>query len=517
MPAKKSEITKLAAAIAKASKAKRSTKKKRTWEQRTYPTSKYYRTYHERNDASKALYGESYRKATDEQKKAREAAHMVGRGRYRFGRNMAKQINQAGLVARAAAPYAQQAYSMYSGGGLYTGHGLYSAASTSAVQGNSLIDGMGKSIPQFGTIGDETGALVVQHSEFLADVYALPWTNSTTPTLTFQNTDYSINPGLTRTFPFLSQVASNFEEYEMVQLMFTYVPKLSSNLSSSDGQVGTVLMYTDYNPDDPKKTSKQQMMQSYGTSNGRVVDSVLHGVECDPTKLKGDGHKFVRVRGTTASLDDYDAGRFQIAVMNTPFELADQVIGELHVSYTCLLRKPRVFSLYGFTLDKDEYFITSDGPSYDSGVVTTSGQFNSIGTSLAINAGQGSLQVTFPASFAGMVRIAYHKDNKNQLLGNTLDGSVNYKYSGNISIVEAFPDNIDYADKSIRAPYDTRDTTREQFELVVRVEQAESGVDNKVTVSTRYGNATDPSQPCATFLQIERYNNFEQDTVQTFS
>lgn len=517
MPAKKSEITKLAAAIAKASKAKRSTKKKRTWEQRNYPASKYYRTYHERNDSSKALYGESYRKATDEQRKARTAANMVGRGKYRFGRNLAKQINQAGMVARAAAPLAREAYSAYAGAGMYTGRGMYSAPAGAGIQGNSLIDGLGKSVPEFGTVGDETGALVVQHSEFLADVYALPWTNSTTPELTFQNTDYAINPGLTRTFPFLSQVASNFEEYEMVQLMFTYVPKLSSNLSSSDGQVGTVLMYTDYNPDDDKKTSKQQMMQAYGTSNGRVVDSVLHGVECDPTKLKGDGHKFVRVRGTTASLDDYDAGRFQIAVMNTPFELSNQVIGELHVSYTVLLRKPRVFSLYGFTLDKDEWFIQSGSDNMHLDSTIQMGQYNSIGAQLTLE-DYGVIVLTLPASFSGTVRCAYHKD-ANGTLGNVLDNGDEYRLSGNCTLVRAFPTEVTTADGNMRSPNLGADAGREQMELIVRVEQAESGVDNIIKLMSRSTGAigTGVATDVETLVQLERYNNFEQDSVQTYS
>ena len=39
------------------------------------------------------------------------------------------------------------------------------------------------------------------------------------------------------------------------------------------------------------KKTKQQLLQAYGTTNASIDTSdVLHGVKCDVTKLRGDGH-----------------------------------------------------------------------------------------------------------------------------------------------------------------------------------------------------------------------------------
>jgi len=344
---------------------------------------------------------------------------------------------------------------------------------------------------------------VVTHTEFIKDVYG------NEAGVNFANTAIELNPGLTASFPFLSQIACNFEEYEFIQLLYCYKPKLSQNISSSDGQVGTILMTTDYNADDAIKQSKQQMMQTYGTSNGRVVDRILHGVECDPSKIKGDGHKYIRVRGLESGKEksDYDAGVTQIAVVSTPTELQNEVLGELYVSYRVVLRKPRVFSLYGFAMDRDE-FILEDSNSNMTGCTVQAGKFNSIGCAVR-GAGSGHIEVIFPASFAGTVEVNYHKRITGTTLGST--GNDETLLQGNVSIVTmkspVYGSDTD-VDHHQHADNDDINTFQQRF----RIEQAESGTDNEITLRTRFGNAGDTRM----VLSISRVNAFEKDSSQEF-
>jgi hypothetical protein len=166
--------------------------------------------------------------------------------------------------------------------------------------------------------------------------------------LPFVNKGFEINPGLESTFPWLSQVAQNFEEYSLKQLIFTYKSTIQ-DVNSANGQVGTVVTATQYNPSRPDFTSKMVMMEYAHAHTTKAVDTNIHGVEADPTKLSGSEGKYVRAGDVPVNEDikTYDLGRFQIAVCGTPPVLADLPIGELWVDYTVELRKPKLYSGLG--------------------------------------------------------------------------------------------------------------------------------------------------------------------------
>lgn len=508
--------------LAKALNKSAGTKRKQNWTDRNYPVDKYYRVYLPRTEQSLAKYGPSYYKATDTQRAARQADRMIGRGKFSFAggpslRQLRSASRWAGGVVEGFNPQAGMALRA---AGSRTGRGLYMGGHGSYTVGNSLIEGAGGGpVPTFETVADETGALIVTHSEFVSDVYGNPFG------VNFKNTSYSINPGLARTFPFLSQIAANFEEYEMVQLCFTFVSKLSDNISSSDGQVGSILMYTDYNPADNEKTSKQQMLQSYGVSNGRVVDNIMHGVECDPTKLKGDGHKFIRVRQTEADLNDFDAGLFQLAVHGTPNSestsegevegaLANEVLGELHVSYKCLLRKSRVYSLYGLTQQKDMICMQSDESDMSGENIITYASNNGIGCKLEATDIDYQIKITFPASFAGPVKVTVYKE---LVDGNHTLNQIptrNLTQTGNVDTQDWLPIGFEGGDEmkwSVTrvSPADetAKDSKCTTIEVTMQVEQAESGTENTIALRTPY--SSDAGQHADTIVTIERFNNFE--------
>ena len=106
------------------------------------------------------------------------------------------------------------------------------------------------------------------------------------------------------------------------------------------------------------KLTKQDMLQAYGTTVAKITDEdILHGIECDPSKIKGDAHKFIRSGQTTQDKHDFDWGLFQIAVDNTPAVLSNKVIGELYVSYTVKLSKPRLFAALGLSIPQDQFLV----------------------------------------------------------------------------------------------------------------------------------------------------------------
>lgn len=362
-----------------------------------YPPWEYYYAAMPRNDASLSRYGASAKEASAEQRNFRSTDRMHGRGMYmggagRYGGkvNRFKKANKwtgfaSGLASR-----------VMSGQGTYTGNSLIEMP-------NNQPDDVpfANTVPTFSSAeNDETGAIVISHKEYITDIYGNPTAGS------FVNTAFTINPGLERTFPWLSQLASNFEEYELKQCIYSYRSLITQDNSSTGGQVGTVIMATNYNVGLPPFNDKATMMQYAGARSCRVTDSELHGVECDPSKLSGTPGRYTRTGPVLVNQDPktYDMGLFQIAISGTPTDYINLPIGELWVSYTVVCRKPKIYTGIGSAISTD-YWAGSTTCTLASpfGSKLLSGQQNCIGTKLAY--GSNIVTVTFPATFIGVVRL----------------------------------------------------------------------------------------------------------------
>jgi hypothetical protein len=217
-----------------------------------------------------------------------------------------------------------------------TGWGDYS------VDSNTLMSG---AVPSFSKSGD---GIVMCHKEYLTDIVG---------STGFSIQSYNINPGLVATFPYLSQVALNFETYRLNGLIFEYRPTSGSAISTSSAALGTVIMATNYDPADNLFLNKQQM-DSYEFSTSCVpFESMIHPVECKPFSNVLDT-QYVRTGSVPAGEDIqfYDRGLFQIATQGMQ---SAYTVGELWVSYDIQLLKPRILP----NLVATPYFHLAEGPN----------------------------------------------------------------------------------------------------------------------------------------------------------
>lgn len=180
-------------------------------------------------------------------------------------------------------------------------------------------------IPQFSQTRQSTQ---VCHREYLGDIIG---------TAGFNNTAYPLNPGVAGTFPWLSTVAQNFQEYKFHGLIFEFRPLITDFVTS--GAPGVVVMATNYNADSPTYGSKQQMENSEFAVSVKPTNALIHGVECkiNETILP---HRYVRTGAVPAAQDLrlYDYGNFQFATQANPI----QDLGELWVSYCVEFLKPQL-------------------------------------------------------------------------------------------------------------------------------------------------------------------------------
>lgn len=201
------------------------------------------------------------------------------------------------------------------------------------VSANSLVDSGAP--PSF--VSDGSG-FRVRHREYIRDIVS--------PGAAFNNYPLAINPGLPETFPWLSSIAANFEEYELHGLLFEFRTLSAVAVSSTNTALGAVVLATNYDVYDPAFSNKQQMEAYEFSCSGPPCASLLHPVECAPRQTVNP-LKYVRTNGTVPPSGDlrmYDMGLFQIATVG---QQAQSSIGELWVTYDIKFLKPKLPAVVG--------------------------------------------------------------------------------------------------------------------------------------------------------------------------
>lgn len=277
-----------------------------------------------------------------------------GRGAYRTRRAPARRtVRRKAPVRRRAAPrrksLAGKAFAVADIAADFLPYGSYIKAATSIgrtisgmgdyrVNSNSLISKWtSNGPPEIVNVRAIEGGVVIRHREYLGDLD----TASGTPTPFTVSNAFYLNPGVSATFPWLSQIAQGFEQYKFNGLIFEYKTLSVDAIAASTVNVGAVIVATEYNVLHPLFTSKQSMENYEFCSSGKPSVSIIHPVECAPSQTPLT-KMFVRnnVIPTTGDLRMYDLGITQFATQGLPTTASS--IGEIWVSYEVELFKPNI-------------------------------------------------------------------------------------------------------------------------------------------------------------------------------
>lgn len=188
--------------------------------------------------------------------------------------------------------------------------------------------GSGTSVPTFSGTADGT---LICHREYVGEV---------TGSINFTSQTFALNPALDTTFPWLASTAKNFELYEMQGCVYEFVSTSADALNSTNTALGSLLMATKYNSENPGFSSKLEMMQYEFSTSGRPSVNHCHMIECakndNPYKMQ-----YTRAGGVPTGADArlYDIGNFTIA---TEGMQAVAKLGELWVTYKVNLKKPKL-------------------------------------------------------------------------------------------------------------------------------------------------------------------------------
>lgn len=519
----------VAGALVRIQKAKRSSrimKRARGMGLMSHPASKYGVRYVPSGSAEGIdAYGADFRSATEAQRMKRRADGYYGRGEY-WGKAIGGLVGQMtgvpgggaflGHVGDKIGDWFKRRFrgrglyegrggsgtaSTYSGGGLYEGRGAYSNVHAAAATDNSLILG-GQPGMKFSGMHDETSGLTVSHTEFVSDVFAP--SNSA-----FSVNAYPLNPGLQEIFPQLSQIALNFEEYEFIQLIFHYRSTVdSSSTNNASGNTGTIILATDYGSAVQNFKEKSQMVASHGAVAERITMPVNHGVECDPSKNMGSAQKTVRnslIRDRDVST--LDLGKFQIAFQNTPSAFFNQQVGELWVTYTVHLDKPRLYSALSGNVSQfqavskgGEALLTPMGTN----ILTALNNSLSMAISNASLGGgvTGAVDLIFPAAVNGSFEVRV------QLEGTGLTTADLYSLFGNVTLrADQYGTDFGTAgDDGANAIVRSISGTQIIKILRVDVRAASGGVNNRMTIGMTTTGTTTITQCYVSVIEVNPFN-----------
>jgi len=425
---------------------------------------------------------------------------LTGRGGYSFG----SFLRDAESIGNRAVKKGIPAIKNLLGRGMYTGRGMYQNETNT----NELMAGSSSMSAQ--CAGDETGGFTISNREYVGDIFG--------PTVTgaFQNTPFPLNPGLEQTFPWLSQLACNYEEYEFIQLVFEFRSTVQ-DVNSNNGQVGTVIACTNYNSSSKVFTDKPTMQAYYGAISGRTTDNFIHGIECDPNKLSGTVGSYVRNNPVMSGEDLklYDHGIFQLATHNVPEALLNATLGELWVNYTVKLRKPKFYSGRGLAITRATW--CSKGGESKTDIMGNkadnnsrnmlSGQQNNLSIYLSSET-PNALIFTIPAYYAGNLRFVVAVEGATFTAGDflstvTLTGNIVKANDLQAGGFTALNDN----------PYfslQLNNTTNALAMFDVKVAPATDGTNNTVTFTYSLGANAAPSQ---SWVDITEYNSGFNNTL----
>lgn len=256
--------------------------------------------------------------------KTSDIKQIVERTGSKLGRVAGNLIGQGNIGAKIGGKAAKLASKFF-------GMGDYEILSNSLIKG-----GLPTELPKF---ANNRRGVRIADKEYIGDVRA-DGTVVSGATI-FSNKSYVINPADTTSFPWLSKIAAQYEEYEPHGIVYEF-RSTSSEFNGVGQALGTIIMGTDYDPTDPPYADKREMEQSDYASSTKPSNSMYHGIECDP-KERSARTLFTRSTNvpTGESKKFYDLGNFQIATQGMT---GNAVLGELWVTYDITFYKKQLNS-----------------------------------------------------------------------------------------------------------------------------------------------------------------------------
>lgn len=175
------------------------------------------------------------------------------------------------------------------------------------------------------------GSITINHCELLSDVVTDDNYQGG-----FSLYSVSVNPGLQRVFPWLSNIARNFQEYRFKSCRVIYISECSTSTT------GQIMMTASYDP----SLNAPQDETDMSNYEGYVADNVYRSFTFDLNKKGMNSQLHYYIRGTNpnttnSNIEDIkllDCANFYYAIDNAPND--SNYLGKLWIDYSVELLRP---------------------------------------------------------------------------------------------------------------------------------------------------------------------------------
>lgn len=192
-----------------------------------------------------------------------------------------------------------------------------------AYMGNSVSHG---SVASF--VG-ENGVMTVTNHEYIG-----PLISSMTPTMRV----FNINLSSVTLFRWLQPFMTQFQVYEPLEMVFSYVPLSSTAISGPNVAMGTVAMTVLDDPAQPDPTTRVEILDSAMGCETTPSQGLMVGVELDPA-MRPVTKYFTRELSDPGDKRFSDLGKWCVL---TDGSQQASTVGDLFVSYKVRLSQPKI-------------------------------------------------------------------------------------------------------------------------------------------------------------------------------
>lgn len=255
------------------------------------------------------------------------------------------------VLGTAVGAVAKALDSKYTGG---LGHKIYTALTGSGdyveetknmpfeVSANTVVHN--SLIPSMPNIANDGGMVRVRHREYITDIVIDGKGESFTV--------FNLQPGDSKTFPWLSNLANRFQQYKLLGGVFEYVTLCGNAVSAAVPALGAINVVVQYDVTRQYLTDPREILNTYYSNSGVISADLMLSLECETTEQPCQVYM---IRDPNPNLDQpndsrwYDFGRMELSIRGAPpAPNMGYVAGQLWFTYDILLIKPIIHETQKF-------------------------------------------------------------------------------------------------------------------------------------------------------------------------
>lgn len=244
-------------------------------------------------------------------------------GKYfsKVGGQLGDRLNNYGVAAVANV---QKRFKDWSGLGDYK------------VNMNSLIQGGAGSTDHALNIRQDGRGTIIRYREYVGDVVT-----SSVNVGALNIVAYRVQPGDVTTFPWLGTIATQYDQYIPMGIIWEY--RSTTSDTSTTSALGSVIFSTNYDVTDPAPVTKQELLNNAYSNETKMSNDLLHGLECDPSEMPQTIYYTRSVGLDVTNVQEYDMCTTYVTTQGGSVPV-NTIVGSLYVHYEFLFLKEKLYA-----------------------------------------------------------------------------------------------------------------------------------------------------------------------------